>query len=1400
MFVDTEPVNGDDGRAVALSIEREDATIADLAAALSLPESALVVDGVVYFSDALLHIVPLVEGSRISPLGPNQSTRSGIGRSWVGVAGGPHAGMVKRMDADGAITIGRGPLNDLEIDNTSVSLQHAVIEKSASGVRLRDLGSTNGTWVNGRPITKKTPLAVGQTVRIGSSMVELVDIDTSDKPLATNAAHADVDGRILFNRPPRGPVATDPALVQLPEALPDRPNPTLRIVSLLVPILLAIVMVAALGSFRFALFALLSPLMLLGNWFAGRREVKKERTGDVISRRAGLATLRRDLQLAEEAERQRRSERAPNLLEIRRRIELPSNRLWERRLDAPDAMTIRVGCGSTPWQPYATREGDEDVDEEIAEALSGSATLTNVEILTDLRDGPVGLTGDQAAARSAARSALLQLAAHHGPADITVAVVTTLDQRADWEWAQWLPHTTTSNGGVRIFTGEQSNDFASDLLGSLTGVGTGPAASATTTRALVPGIVLVIDDLDTMHQKSSAVRQLLEHTTSNVYAIVLAPVEDQLPASVATVVHIDGEDGEFTARQPRRPDVVETGIIDGATTTVAADIARSLARFDDPEVLTADGALPARVGPRDLLPEKVLGPSAAEAISRRWLQNKRVPHLTVPIGMSGSGPFRFDLVQDGPHGLVAGTTGSGKSELLRTIVLGLAVNYDPDDLVFVLVDYKGGSAFDACSGLPHVVGLVTDLDEHLAERALQSLEAELHHREGVLRRSGCSDIIDYRNAGSRNGALPRLVVVIDEFATMRAELPDFVKSLIGIAQRGRSLGVHLILATQRPSGAVDANIRANTNLRIALRVQDTADSTDVIDDPGAARIDRCFPGRALVWRGEGDLSLVQTAYMSGPVDSAGPPLRIGQVSFGAVPPRIVSNADEGQVTNLERLVEAIRAAASGYEPPRRPWLEQLPDHLVDPDVLRHVDAGDAAHVVLALGDDPMQQRRVTRGWDLDDGHLAVIGGPGSGVTTALRSAITALGAAQNDRPLWVFPVDHGAGGLTGIDGFDHVSEVIGGSDDTRQARLLQFLSTTLDERRARHVGLGDHPLIVVAIDGCGAFSDLNDVESGMANGDLVNRLGRDGPSVGIYFLIGAGSVDEIPRHLRRSIHQFIVLEQTSESAYSNVGISTRNLPSFVPGRALVGSPPMVVQVIDWEAAVELGAVKLSALEAPPSMDGLSSDVSRQLLPVAKVEPNLAIPIGLSDNTRDPAQLVLRAGEHALIAGPSRSGRTNALRVIASQLRAADRSLVLVGVTATIGSPLLSEGVFDAGGPPEDLESVLRASLEERRRWVVLVDDAEVMELDNGALYDIARKSPANVTIIAAVRSSSVRQNYGHWTRFVRASSTGLLLQPDPTVDGELLGVRLPRGQRFDAFVGRGYLVQAGEVDVVQVAH
>lgn len=606
---------------------------------------------------------------------------------------------------------------------------------------------------------------------------------------------------------------------------------------------------------------------------------------------------------------------------------------------------------------------------------------------------------------------------------------------------------------------------------------------------------------------------------------------------------------------------IENFVIGGISEEMARECARQLARYEDPELELVGAGLPQLVR---LLPLLGADDIAADQVLKWWSAPTWDPPPSAPIGIGEDGVAVIDLVRDGPHGLIGGTTGSGESELLRSLVAGLSARVDPDHLVFVLIDYKGGSAFDDCARLPHTVGLVTDLDGHLRERALKSLEAELAYRERLLREVGAQDLREYLRMGAPLGPLPRLAVVIDEFATLAAELPEFINALVGIAQRGRSLGVHLILATQRPSGAVNANIKANTNLRIALRVQDAGDSQDIIDSKDAASISRSTPGRAYIRRGPGDVVLVQTALSTAtPSGRRSAAVRLEPFSFGPTPSNrpLEEGDDDESATDLARLVNAVEAAfiGSGMQQPRKPWLEMLPERIELETILTAADAPDV--VPLGLADDPERQRQIPVGWDPAEGHLALFGMVGSGTTTAMLAVVRSLVERCPPQECHIYGLDFGAGGLAPLGALPHVGAVIAANDYEAQFRLIRYLRREVERRRtltpAARVG---EPRIVVLIDGNRVLSGGTRRDRGCRDGGRLPSCVLGGPS-------RRRSVRASRRLAGRAADATGLTGQPEGAVpprrpqgFAAIGMRARELPTFVPGRAIHAQSKLVIQV------------------------------------------------------------------------------------------------------------------------------------------------------------------------------------------------------------------------------------------------
>jgi S-DNA-T family DNA segregation ATPase FtsK/SpoIIIE len=403
----------------------------------------------------------------------------------------------------------------------------------------------------------------------------------------------------------------------------------------------------------------------------------------------------------------------------------------------------------------------------------------------------------------------------------------------------------------------------------------------------------------------------------------------------------------------------------------------------------------------------------------------------VPIGTWHDGPLVLDLARDGPHALIAGTTGSGKSELLQTLLTALAASNPPEDLTFLLIDYKGGAAFEELSRLPHTVGVVTDLDEPLTRRALASLDAELRRRERVLAEAGVADVGALRGLPTHE-RLPRLVVVVDEFAALARDVAMFVPAIVSIAQRGRSLGVHLVLATQRPGGCVSADLRANIALRIALRTHDAADSVDVVDCADAATLPAGRPGSGYVRTDH--LTAFRAARVNHryPASPSATTVRPVDAWGSALP----DSSAPDYPTDLAELVDATcdAAARTNRGRPRRPWLDPLPARLA-PDQL--AGPPDPASIPIGLVDLPAEQSQPTEVLDaLAGGSVLVVGNARAGRTSVL--AMVASQARSRLGPAVAIHAIDCHGGLRDAAG-RAVDELMDAEDPTIVLRALASL-------------------------------------------------------------------------------------------------------------------------------------------------------------------------------------------------------------------------------------------------------------------------------------------------------------------------------------------------------------------------
>ncbi len=1311
-------------------------------------------------------------GLRSGALVPAPDRPRASGSMVLTVTAGSAAGQVLPLRR-GRMLIGRADGCDLVLAEGRVSRRHAEILVAGGVVSVRDLGSTHGTWLDARRVGA-VPVVVepDDPIRVGDA--ELV---VRRSPEVAGRAHHIQNGRVLVTAAPRSLLPPLPEEILLPEPARQRARSS-RSLSAVLPALGGVALAAALASPLYLAVSAISPLALLAEGGAGRLRGRRARRHATAEVRAASRLGEARAAAARTRERAALRHETPDPAQIVQIAAAAGRRLWERRGSDPDLLSVRIGLVETQSR-VRVRRGTQ---------LDPPAPLGQLPYRVDLREAPLRIAGPQGMARALARWVVLQLATLVSPADLQLALFCPPHTAEPWRWARWLPQLRA------VATNREEQQHAVALLSTCA---TGQILAV---ADCVPGrLATALGDL----------------AAQRGWGLVLVSGDPDGPPGRAGWA-ADLGSATLTTRSGEAVDLRA----DGISGELAETVARNLAP------LAVEGGtrrgLPAHCSLRELLGLDRLDPAAVRA---RW--ELCAGRLQTPLGADGRQQVVLDLQRDGPHVLVAGTTGSGKSELLRTLVLGLAASVPPDALQFLLVDFKGGATFAALAGLPHTAAVLSDLDTLGTDRALRSLESELRRRERILGTAGAPDLERFRPI-DRSIRLPRLVVIIDEFAALARHDERLLPGLVSVAQRGRSLGFHLVLATQRPGACVSAEVRANTSVRIALRTVSSADSVDVIDVPDAAELDPRQPGLALI-RTDGEPVLFQTAGAG--IGGADP----DPAGLTVIPldrwrrPQTAADRPPDPEAAVSELVEVVRAAAPiDASAGSSLWVPPLPASL--PAVGLPADR-DPLSVPWALLDLPGEQRQETLSLDLGvGGGVLLTGGPGSGRSTAL-AALAVTAAKRLDGRMHLHVVDLG-GRLSALSQLPVTGTAVFRAAGVETAAALIAALCTEVERRTRSFGApvdnrtggpdgpdapedrkerqepqepderqepdepGTRhrwPPVLLLVDGWEELCSAAENFDGGRCGDQLLELMRRCRPVGITVVLTGDRATLAGRVTGAATRRF-VLPLADRSDYGTAGIPTAAVPPDPPpGRALrvpdgaqlqfgfVGSAPN-----RWVDAV--GELAHGALDAERVPSGpLRLRELPECVRLAEVADRarqcgeLPFIVGPAGSTAVPLTVDLARGARALVvAGPPRSGRSTVLISALSQL--ACRPGIRTAVLASPRSPLRRAaaeagiGVVGAGEVPAD------------QSRIVLVDDAEQLAGSPAGDWILERLTmqTASVTIVASVRSDQLAAAYRGLVAELRALGSALLLQPS-AADADLFGIPLPRGRRC-AVPGRGILV------------
>ncbi len=1266
--------------------------------------------------------------------------------------------------------------------------------------------------------------------------------------------------QIAFNRSPR----LDPRFEGIEFVAPEPPQPPLAhrfpIVSMLIPILIAAMVYAVTKSLLSILFVGLSPIMMLGSWLENRIADRKLFHQAVTHFRVAISDLAVQLEYAQGMERDARRREHPSVVDSLVAVDELSPLVWTRRPEHSSFLQVRLGLGTqqsrnTVRMPSANRVPQ--LWEELATVVSRFTHVSSVPIVADLRVcGNIGVAGSEAAA-PIVRGLLAQLVALHSPSELVVAGIgagivagigvgiadgTECGGSELWDWIKWLPHVGSPHSPLTGHHLAANAAEAGSLVAALTSLIDERLAArqgdSSPDPVELPAVILFVHD-DPSVDRALLVRIAERGPAAGVFVVWHAPSLDRLPAACRAFIEI------VPTTHRARAGFVQGGssVTDLQPEPVRSAAVERLARRLSP-VVDSGAASDAQAGlPDSISLLELIGRELAEspvAIIDGWRANRSLPSATpqragridntllAVVGQTSEGPLTLDLRSNGPHALVGGTTGSGKSEFLQSWILGMAVNHSPHRVTFLLIDYKGGAAFADCVDLPHCVGLVTDLNRHLVRRALTSLDAELRYRERLLHDKNAKDLVELERRGDQDSP-PSLVIVIDEFAALVAEMPEFVEGVIGIAQRGRSLGLHLILATQRPAGVVNGNVRANTNLRIALRMADEADSSDVTGSVSAASFSPAVPGRAIVKSGPGRVATFQSAYVGGctPASSVHVPIGISTLRFGAgeawdLSTPIPAPPTLGALTDIRRIVRTVNAASAdlAIPRPRRPWLPTLaPVYRLEALPTDRTDR----ELVIGVVDDPstQSQRRAVFCPD-SDGNMAVFGASGSGKSTVLRSlAVAASVCSARGGPCTIYGIDFGSRGLQMLEVLPHVGSIISGDDHERIARLLRQLNEAIDERAMRYskvnaatiheyrqiAGRFTEPRIILLVDGVGAFRHAYEGGIRARWWDLFQTIAANGRGVGVHTVVTADRPSAVSPGLASTIQRRLVFRLANDMDYALVDVPSDAFASPTPpGRGFLdrdevqigvvgGSPNVAVQA----AALDQLAISMErALVVPcPPIEALGEHIRLSELP-GLVDHRPAL--GVCDDNLSPIGFETTGA--VLVTGPPRSGRSTTVATMIRSIAAVEsRSFVLFGADR---SPLSSMVAWTAAGfgaiDIARLATELNAEGISDRIVVVIESIGDLLNTDADLpLQDLVRACrSAGGLVIAEGETSSVA---GSWPllQSVKANRSGIVLQPDQ-MDGEtLFKTPFPRTTRAEFPAGRGVIVCGGVVRKLQVA-
>lgn len=1148
----------------------------------------------------------------------------------------------------------------------------------------------------------------------------------------------------------------------------------------------------------------------------------------------------------------------PSLQNIEKMTEVYSSRIYERNSDESDFLTISVGKSDIAPGFSVKFQDNMNIEDELYEdgkALAdGYQKMKQVPAVIDLKQAHLGLVGEKAHIHRLLKAIIPQICFLQSYHDVEIVTFIEPQDADEFSWMTWYPHCKIKAVNVKSLVYMENHN--EQILASLTQILKSRKQTMSEGKKdtfFLPYYVFVIDN-PKLVLNNSIMEYLQGHENNLGFCIIYSTNQrSNLPENIKTIVRIDGmeyatlvmNEGQLVNQTITLPDLQSCNLERMARRMAALEHSKGVSNRIPESITFFDMYQVKR-------PEEI-------PVQLLWKQNCCYQSLAVPLGVRATDDIVYLNLHEkahGPHGLVAGTTGSGKSEIVQTYILSLAVNFHPYEVGFLLIDYKGGGMANLFRNLPHLLGTITNLDGSESMRALASIKSELARRQRIFNECDVNNINDYTKlfkGGKATKPLPHLFLISDEFAELKQEQPEFMSELVSTARIGRSLGVHLILATQKPSGVVDDQIWSNSKFKLALKVQNESDSNEVIKTPDAARIIQ--PGRAYLQVGNNEIyELFQSAWSGADYseDSAEKGFddrvyeinALGQKTLLTVDYTEEKEAHDVQQTQLDVVVDYV---AKIYEQMNsiavdKPWLPSLAFRLVTPHITADIDVGSIEDINLAVSigmvDIPEEQKQEEYIHNFaEDGNLAFFSAAGFGKSTAVMNVALSLACTNSPEKIHFFVLDFGNSSLIQLKGLPHTADYLTFDDTERLNKLIKLMTAEMKHRKLlfaktnsinfdmyNQVAEEELPAIVLFIDNYDVIKELEiELEP------FLTKLTRDGMGIGIYAVTTASRSNAVRyavlNNFKTKIAMFLF---DVTEARTLVGRSSYEMPE-VKGRAYVKlSQVSIMQTYlpaDGEGltyASNITTIVKQITEKNTAKPAEGIRILPEIIPYEMLEKqrknrHMAL-LGLDAEEVLPQGLDLPGGIH-LIVGAAQTGKTNALRLVYLQLQGEK-----VFIADSRGGDLQEyekdpDTVYCAGEAqmPEFYELLQREldcrkqSYEEHGKGIrlkdycktfpvsaLLIDDIDYfVDICKGQKKEMEAVLPLAVeygfAIVAATAPGKMR-GFDEITKFLKDSQSGLILgQPD---EQSIFRMTAPR--KYRAQVDFGFWYQRGNFKQIRI--